>query len=179
MARASQKIFRQRKTEKKPFLQALSTDANYGCLNFVSVVLRQHMAWYIWSLKLCALVSFDSSLRGSHSHWSICHISTHIWQPAHKFAYVFLDQSTDNVFTQPVTSQTTLNVFIVVQVCLHESKFDIFSRGRNIAGQLCRVFSMMATNGHKQITWRRLWTPETCYWGYDTLDGHKYNRSPN
>lgn len=36
------------------------------------------MAWYMWNLKLWALVSFDSTLRESQSHWSICHISTHI-----------------------------------------------------------------------------------------------------
>ena len=155
--------FNKKKRKKGSSLKALSTDANYGCLKFVSVILRQHMAWYIWNLKLCALVSFDSSLGGSHSHWSICHISTHIWHPAHKFAYVFLDQSTDNVFTQPFTSQTTLNVFIVVQVCLHESKFDTFSRGRNIAGQLCKLLSMITTNGHNQITYCRLLTPKTCY----------------
>ena len=103
-ARASPKSLQRERQKKKPFLQALSTDANYGCLNFVSAVLRQHMAWYIWNLKLCALVSFDSSLRGSHSHWFICHISTHIWHPAHKFAYVFLNRSTENVFTQSFTS---------------------------------------------------------------------------
>ena len=162
---------------KRPFVQALSTDANYGCLNFVSVILRQHMAWYIWNLKLCALVSFDSSLRGSHFHWSICHISTHIWHPIHKFTHGFLKQSTENIFTHRIASQTTLHVFMMVQVCLHDSKFDIFSSGRNIAGHLCRVFSMITANSHKQMTWRRLLTPETCYWGNDALGGNNYNRS--